>query len=71
MTQQKRQPKITDVYERGGVPVIETDDPAGILGLADVPLIGVITPQPDPVYGHTFKMSDIAQALQARTRGTS
>lgn len=59
-------PRIIDVDERGGVPVIETDNPAGILALADVPLIGVITPQPDPLYGHTFKMPDVAAALARR-----
>lgn len=61
-----KQPKIFDVDERGGVPVIETDDPAGILALGDVPLIGVITPQPDRVYGHTFTMPDVSAALARR-----
>lgn len=56
-------PKITNVDECAEVPVIETNSPAGILALAGVPLVGVITPQPDPVYGHTFKMPDVIAAL--------
>lgn len=55
--------KIVDVDERGSVPVITADDPAGILAAVGVPLVGVIVPQPDPIYGHTFKMPDVSQAL--------
>ncbi len=61
-----KQPKITDVDERNGVPVITADDPAGILAVSGVPLIGVITPQPDLKYGHTFKMPDVSAALAQR-----
>lgn len=46
------------------IPILTTDhDTSATLAAQGIPLAGAITPQPDPVYGHTFKMPDVAQLL--------
>lgn len=51
--------KGAHVENHGGITRIITSTASGaaeLLGAIGAPLIGVITPKPDPKYGHTFKM---------------
>lgn len=70
MTTQHSNTTITPLCngrDETAIPILTTDhDTSATLAALGIPLAGVITPRPDPVYGHTFKMPDVSAALARR-----
>ena len=44
--------------EQHCIVTIVTCDPEQTIKLLGIPIVGTIEPQPDPVYGHVFKMPE-------------
>lgn len=49
---------VLDVDEKNGVVVIQALEPEQVVKAMGVPILVTIEPQPDPVYGYTFKMPE-------------
>jgi hypothetical protein len=54
-TAQNQKEEITPVYMIGDGDPLTKPQISDLLNRLHIPLLGLIEPQPDPIYGHTFR----------------